>query len=534
MDSKAANTILIGGGQAHQVLHLPMANRHGLIAGATGTGKTSTLRVLAEGFSRAGVPVFVADIKGDVAGLAKAGEPKGFITERAQKLGIDWAGEGAPVVFWDLFGEQGHPLRATVSDVGPVLLSRMLQLNDVQEGIINIVFRVADEQGLLLLDLKDLRAMLTHVAENAPAYTAQFGNIAVQSVGAIQRSLLTLENQGGDLFFGEPAMNLAEDLITADDQGRGAIHLLAADKLFASPKLYATFLLWMIAELYEHLPEVGDLDKPRLVFFFDEAHLLFDDAPTALLDQVQQVVRLIRSKGVGVYFITQSPDDIPDKVLGQLSNKVQHALRAFTPRDQRSVKAVADNFRPNPDLDTAQAVQELAVGEALVSTLDPKGIPTVVERSLIAPPRGRMGPLTPEERQAVLQASPFAGQYEQTVDRESAYEVLMARVQAAQGAQSGPAPAASGPQPRRRSWNGTRSSGAGPATSDRASTDRHQPQSWPMPSEPKTQPQPRASNRQTVQEAVIKTAARSATSAIVGGIGRSLVRGVLGALLKRR
>lgn len=525
-------TILIAMGESPQELTLSVANRHGLIAGATGTGKTSTLRVLAEGFSKAGVPVFVADVKGDIAGLAQPGEAKPFLIERAQKMGLTWTPQASPVVFWDLFGQQGHPLRATVSDIGPVVLAQMLQLNDVQEGVLNVVFRVADEQGLLLLDLKDLRAMLTHVAENADQYTIQFGNIATQSIGAIQRALLTIENQGGDMFFGEPAPKIFEDFLSVDEKGHGAVNILAADKLLASPKLYAMFLLWMLAELYEHLPEVGDLDKPRLVFFFDEAHLLFDDAPKALLDQVEQIVRLIRSKGVGIYFCTQSPLDIPDDVLGQLSNKVQHALRAFTPKDQKSVKAVADNFRPNPKLDAAAAVQELAVGEALVSFLDAKGIPAIVQRAMVAPPMGRMGPVTPQERAAIIQISPFAGAYEQAIDRDSAYEVLMARVnqqRAAQGAPQLP----TGPQPARRTWGaGTQAPSASP--SDEDGPGSMLPKNYPMPTQAPPAPAPRASNRQTMTEAIAKSAARSVTTAVAGGIGRALIRGVLGSLLKGR
>jgi DNA helicase HerA-like ATPase len=499
----ADGRITLGKGIAEQDLILSVTNRHGLIAGATGTGKTSTLRVMAEGLSRAGVPVFVADIKSDLAGISQAGEAKPFITERAQKIGLAWSAAPSPTVYWDLFGELGHPLRATVSEMGPVLLARMLDLNDTQEGVLNIVFRVADEQGLLLLDLKDLRAMLAHVGENADQFTMQFGNIAPASIGAIQRALLTLENQGADRFFGEPALKL-EDLLKLDAQGRGYINVLAAEKLFGSPKLYATFLLWLLSELYEQMPEVGDLDKPKFVFFFDEAHLLFDDAPKPLLDKVQQVVRLIRSKGVGVYFITQSPLDIPDDVLGQLGNKVQHALRAFTPKDRKSVKAVADNFRENPKFDAAEAVQELEVGEALVSLLDAKGIPGVVERTLIAPPQCRMGPITPAERAAVLQASPLKGAYDQLVDRESAYEILIGRVQ--QETQSAPTPA--------------------PRGSQRA----------PMPGpQPRPAPQSRGSGyqRQTMGEAIAKSAARSVTSAIGSSIGRALVRGMLGSLLKR-
>ncbi len=513
-----SGSIFLGKGEAPQSLLLSIANRHGLIAGATGTGKTSTLRVMAEGFSRAGVPVFVADIKGDLAGLCQPADIKPFITERLQKIGqTDWKPAAHPVVFWDLFGELGHPLRATVSEMGPILLARMLQLNDTQEGVLNIVFRIADEQGLLLLDLKDLRAMLVNVGENADKYQMQFGNIAPASVGAIQRALLTLENQGGDAFFGEPALKLT-DLLIADEQGRGAIHVLAAEKLFGSPMLYATFLLWLLSELYEQMPEVGDLDKPRLVFFFDEAHLLFDDAPKALLDQVQQVVRLIRSKGVGIYFISQSPLDIPDDVLGQLGNKVQHALRAFTPKDRKSVKAVADNFRENPKFKASDAVQELEVGEALVSTLDAKGIPSIVDRVLIAPPTCRMGAITPDERKAVMAMSPVKDAYDQAIDRESAYEILM---KTAQGKSSGEAPtAASGPAPSRRTWG----AGGEPQT--------RRPQSAPMPQTPREAPQPRGYQRQTMAEAAAKSAVRSVTSSIGSSLGRALVRGVLGSLLK--
>jgi DNA helicase HerA-like ATPase len=496
--------IPLGKGSVEQNLVLSVANRHGLIAGATGTGKTSTLRVLAEGLSRAGVPVFVADIKGDLAGISQPGEAKPFIVERAQKIGANWTPAASPTVYWDLFGELGHPMRATVSEMGPVLLSRMLQLNDTQEGVLNIVFRIADEQGLLLLDLKDLRAMLANVGQNADKYTVQFGNIAASSIGAIQRALLTLENQGGDNFFGEPALDL-DHLIKCDAQGRGYINVLAAEKLFGSPMLYATFLLWLLSEFYEQLPEIGDVEKPKLVFFFDEAHILFDDAPDALLEKVEQVVRLIRSKGVGVYFISQSPLDISEEVLGQLGNKVQHALRAFTPKDRKSVKAVADNFRENPKFNAAEAVQELEVGEALVSMLDAKGIPGVVDRALIAPPQCRMGPITPAERAAAMAASPVRGLYDQTVDRESAYEILMSRVQHAP---------------------------ASPATRTKA----QRPPQYPMPEPaPRPAPSPRGSGyqRQTMTEAIAKSAARSVTSAIGSSVGRALVRGVLGSLLKR-
>ncbi len=510
-------SIFLGKGEAPQSLKLSVANRHGLIAGATGTGKTATLRVMAEGFSRAGVPVFVADIKGDLAGLCQPAEVKPFITERIEKIGMtDWKPTAHPVVFWDLFGELGHQLRATVSEMGPTLLSRMLGLNDTQEGVLNIVFRIADEQGLLLLDLKDLRAMLVNVGENAAQHTMKFGNIAPASIGAIQRALLTLENQGADAFFGEPALKLS-DLIFTDERGRGAIHVLAAEKLFGSPQLYATFLLWLLSELYEQMTEVGDLDKPRFVFFFDEAHLLFDETPKALVDKVEQVVRLIRSKGVGVYFITQSPLDVPDDVLGQLGNKVQHALRAFTPKDRKSVKAVADNFRENPNFSSSDAVQELAVGEALVSTLDAKGIPSIVDRVLIAPPTCRMGPITPDERAAVMAVSPLKGVYDETIDRESAYEILVGR---AESKSVGTAPSTtSGPEPARRTWG---------------SGDKAAPRT---PQAPRPAPQPRSSGggyqRQTMGEAAAKSAVRSVTSAIGSSLGRALVRGVLGSLLKR-
>ncbi len=524
--------IFLGKGEAPQSLLLSSANRHGLIAGATGTGKTSTLRVLAEGFSNAGVPCFVPDIKGDLAGFCQPAEVKGFITERLQKIGnTEWKPANFPVVFWDLFGELGHPLRATVSEMGPTLLARMLQLNDTQEGVLNIVFRVADEQGMLLLDLKDLRAMLVHVSENADKYSAQFGNIAPTSVGAIQRTLLTLENQGGDAFFGEPALKLA-DLMINDDTGRGAIHVLAAEKLFGSPMLYATFLLWLLSELYESMPEVGDLDKPKLVFFFDEAHLLFDDQPKALIDKVEQVVRLIRSKGVGVYFITQSPLDIPDDVLGQLGNKIQHALRAFTPKDRKSVKAVADNFRENPNFNAADAVQELAVGEALISTLDAKGIPSIVDRVLITPPTCRMGPITPAERSAVLNASPLKGGYDQAIDRESAYEILMAKAQGAETATQ--APTVQPPAQKSGGWGWGWGNKSEPAPAPEP--ERKRSSSYPMPSQrEEAQPRPRASGyqRQTMGEAIAKSAARSVTSTIGSSIGRALVRGVLGSLLKR-
>jgi hypothetical protein len=415
-----------------QVLNLGRANRHGLIAGATGTGKTVTLQTMAEQFSAAGVPVFVADVKGDLSGIAMPGSPDfknaDKIEGRAKEIGLrDFSYRDNPAVFWDLFGEQGHPIRTTISEMGPLLLARLLDLNDTQEGVLNIVFRFADEEGLLLLDLEDLQAMLAYTAENAKELTAKYGNVSKQSVGAIQRQLLSFESQGADKFFGEPALEI-EDFIKCDDDGRGYINVLAADQLMRSPKLYATFLLWLLAELFESLPEVGDPEKPRLVFFFDEAHLLFDDAPKALEDKIEQVVRLIRSKGVGVYFVTQNPIDIPEDVAGQLGNRVQHALRAFTPRDKKAIKAAADTFRINPDLDVEQAITELKVGEALVSTLMDDGAPSVVQRTLIAPPGSRLGPVTKKERAIIQSISPFDGKYDELVDRDSAEEVLARKI----------------------------------------------------------------------------------------------------------
>jgi len=427
----------VGGGQ-RQLLNLRRANRHGLIAGATGTGKTVTLQGIAEGFSKVGVPVFVADVKGDLSGLAMAGSPTSKMHEafkaRAQEIGdTDWAYADTPVQFWDLFGEQGHPIRTTVSEMGPLLLSRLMGLNDVQEGVLTIAFQVADKDQLLLLDLDDLQAMLVNCAERADELTTTYGNVSKQSVGTIQRALLQLRSQGGDHFFGEPALTMG-DFLGLDDQGRGIVNVLAADKLMASPKLYATFLLWLLSELFESLPEVGDPDKPKLVFFFDEAHLLFDDAPPALLEKVEQVVRLIRSKGVGVYFITQNPIDIPDKIAGQLGNRVQHALRAFTPRDQQAVKAAAETFRANPNVDVATVITQLKVGEALVSLLQADGSPSPVERTLIKPPASRVGPVTPEERKVLIQTDAIGSKYDTLIDRESARELLAAKSQEAAAA----------------------------------------------------------------------------------------------------
>ncbi|MBT0667802.1 DUF853 family protein [Novosphingobium profundi] len=421
----------LGANEERQELRLGRANRHGLIAGATGTGKTVTLQTIAEQFSAQGVPVFLADVKGDLSGIAMAGSPLAKNADklegRAREIGIaDYAYADNPAVFWDIYGTQGHAVRTTISEMGPLLLARLLDLNDTQEGVLNIVFRVADEQGLLLLDLADLQAMLAYAAENASELSGKYGNVTKASVGAIQRQLLTLESQGAGQFFGEPALEI-EDFLKLDDEGRGIVNVLAADQLMRSPKLYATFLLWLLSELFEALPEVGDPDKPKLVFFFDEAHLLFDDAPKALLDTVETVVRLIRSKGVGVYFVTQNPVDIPEKIAGQLGNRVQHALRAFTVRDKRAIKAAAETFRINPDLDVEAAITELKVGEALVSTLDEDGAPGVVQRTLIAPPRSRLGPVSDKERAIVQSISPFAGKYDTPVDRESAEEVLAAK-----------------------------------------------------------------------------------------------------------
>ena len=426
--SKMPGKVLVGRSDKYEFLTLVYGNRHGLITGATGTGKTVSLQKLAEGFAAAGVSVFAADVKGDLAGIAMPGDAKPAFVKRAQDIGVAYAAEIFTTVFWDLFGEQGHPIRATISEMGPLLLARLLELNDTQEGVLNIAFKIADEQGLLLLDLKDLRALLQYLAQNAATLTTAYGNVAPATIGTIQRQLLVLENQGAAAFFGEPALDL-NDFLRCDAQGRGIINVLAADKLMRSPKLYATFLLWFLSELFEKLPEVGDMPQPKLVFFFDEAHLLFDAAPKSLMTAIEQVVRLIRSKGVGVYFITQNPMDVPMIVLGQLGNRIQHALRAFTPMDQRAVKAAADTFRQNPAFDTATTIMELGVGEALVSMLEGKGTPEMVARTLIAPPASRVGPITALERRQVIEASPLMGKYETMIDRESAFEVLQKRAQ---------------------------------------------------------------------------------------------------------
>jgi DNA helicase HerA-like ATPase len=491
-------------------LQLKLANRHGLVTGATGTGKTVTLQVMAEGFARNGVPVFAADIKGDLSGVAAIGDSKPPFVKRAGELGVKYQPDQFTTVFWDLFGEQGHPIRATVAEMGPLILSRLLDLNDTQEGVLNIAFRVADDDGLLLLDLKDLRAVLTYLSENSQDLTAKYGNIAVQSVGSIQRQLLVLENQKGEHFFGEPAFDI-QDLIRTDSEGRGVINMLAADKLMQNPRLYTTFLLWMLSELFEALPEVGDLDKPKLVFFFDEAHLLFKDAPKALLTAVEQVVRLIRSKGVGVYFVSQNPLDIPDTVLAQLGNRVQHALRAFTPRDQKAVRAAAETFRQNPKFKTETAITELGVGEALMSFLDVKGTPNVVERGLVAPPMAQVGPIDAATRKAAMSASGFRGKYEAEMDRESAYEKLMARkgLDPANPGQPAPTQASTG-----GGWGdmlgGILGGGSAPAPTGRSRGGRAP---------------------QSMAEKIATSAARSVATSVGRQIGTAIVRGVLGSLL---
>jgi DNA helicase HerA-like ATPase len=496
--------VLIAKGQDELLFDPKMGNRHGLIAGATGTGKTITLQGLAEHFSDIGVPVFMSDIKGDLSGLAKPGAPSPKIDERLKLLAIaDHKFTGYPVTFWDIFGESGHPVRATVSEMGPVLLSRVLSLNDTQEGVLQILFRVADDHGLLLLDLDDLREMLRFIGENASELTVKYGNVSTASVGAIQRGLLQLEQQGAGKFFGEPALNL-DDLIQTGDGGRGVINILCADKLLSSPRTYATALLWLLSELFENLPEVGDLDKPKLVFFFDEAHLLFDDIPKALEDKVEQVVRLIRSKGVGVYFITQNPIDIPERILGQLGNRVQHALRAFSPRDQKAVQSAAQTFRQNPKINVEETITQLGVGEALVSLLDHSGTPGVVQRAFMLPPRAKIGPITATERQEIIKASVLFGAYETAVNRESAAEKLRARVASSPSAQS-PIPGSPA------ATSGKTGGGIGDAIGGLLFGTTG----------------PRGAKR----EGLIESAAKSAMRSVGSGLGRSIVRGILGGLL---
>jgi uncharacterized protein len=455
--------ILVGkSDQSYQYLTLGFGNRHGLVTGATGTGKTVTLQLLAEGFSNSGTPVFAADVKGDLAGIAMAGDSKSVLTKRAADIGLTYTPDRFPVIFWDIFGEQGHPVRATISEMGPLLVAQLLELNDTQEGVLNIVFRIADEQGLLILDLKDLRAVLQYAADNASDLTTKYGNVAPATIGTIQRRLLVLENQGADKFFGEPALEIS-DFLKTDRDGRGIVNVLAAEKLMRSPRLYATFLLWLLSELFEQLPEVGDPEKPKLVFFFDEAHLLFDNAPKELMTAIEQVVRLIRSKGVGVYFVTQNPLDVPETVLGQLGNRVQHALRAFTPRDQKAVKAAADTFRQNPAFDTAKTIMELGVGEALVSMLEEKGTPGMVARTLIAPPSSRVGPISADERQSIVNGSALRGKYDTTIDRQSAFEILRDRAGGRMSkAGAAPAsPAAASPAPNAPTQESAAASGSG-------------------------------------------------------------------------
>jgi DNA helicase HerA-like ATPase len=539
-DDKMADTadkIFIGKGEEAAWLTLSLANRHGLVTGATGTGKTVTLQVMAEGFARAGVSVFAADIKGDLSGIAEVGEAKDFLVKRATEMGLKFEPDQFSAVFWDVFGEQGHPVRATVTEMGPLLLSRMLDLNDVQEGVLNVAFRVADENGLTLIDMKDLRALLDAIVprggrkgpddeedplESIRKAAQSYGNVSKATVGTIQRQLLVLENQGGTKFFGEPALTL-RDFMKTDSDGRGYVNILVADKLMQSPRLYATFLLWMLSELFEELPEAGDLPKPKLVFFFDEAHLLFNDAPKALMDKIEQVVRLIRSKGVGVYFVTQNPIDVPDKVLAQLGNRVQHALRAFTPRDQKAVAAAAQTFRPNPKLDTARVIMELGKGEALVSFLEGGGTPTVVERVMIRPPSARIGPITPEERKAIMSRSPVKGKYDTAVDAESAYEMIQKRIDGtaaeADEAGAGGAPAGGGILGQ---------IGAIVGTIFGTNVRR---------------------GRMSTGQIIARNVTRSVTNKVVGGVvadlgksvggslgssvGRALVRGALGGLLRR-
>jgi len=510
--------IFVGKGKKPEYLTLKLANRHGLVTGATGTGKTVTLQVLAEGFSRAGVPVFAADVKGDLSGIAAPGERSDALVKRAGELGFDYEPDEFPVVFWDLFGEEGHPIRATIFELGPLLLSRMLDLNDVQEGVVNIAFRFADDDPQLtaldangLVDLKDLRELLSFVGTNSKDIAGRYGNVATSSIGAVQRQLLVLENQGGAKFFGEPALAL-KDFIRTDRDGRGTVNILAADKLMENPRLYATFLLWLLSELFEQLPEVGDPDKPKLVFFFDEAHLLFTDAPKALLDRIEQVVRLIRSKGVGVYFVTQNPLDVPERVLAQLGNRVQHALRAFTARDQKAVRAAAETFRANPGVDTAKAITELEKGEALVSFLEGNGVPSPVERVRIRPPSARIGPLSADERKSVIAKSPVRGKYDRVVDPQSAYEVLHQRVHDRAAPEEAPSRAPEQAPTRTPEQPHAGGGGLGDVLGNvlGGATGRR--------------------GRMTTTEVVVKQVARSVAATVGTQIGRALIRGVLGSL----
>ena len=509
------------------VLHSQFANRHGLIAGATGTGKTVTLKVLAESFSRIGVPVFLADAKGDVSSLAKAGSNNSKFDERLKNLKIESVPfTAAPLVFWDLFGEQGHPIRTTVSEIGPLLLAQMLNLNDTQEGVLSAVFRIADDQGLLLIDFKDLKAMLSYVSEHATEFKAEYGNLSPASLGAIQRNLLALADQGGDQFFGEPSLNIL-DFIQTDAQGHGYINLLAADKLMNTPKLYATFLLWMLSELFEQLPEVGDMDKPKLVFFFDEAHLLFDNASVALQEKIEQVVRLIRSKGVGIYFVTQNPLDLPESVLGQLGNRVQHALRAFTPKDQKAVKTAADTFRANPEFKVDQAITELGVGEALISCLDEQGIPQIVERGWVMPPYSAFSPISLEERKTLMTQSIVAGVYEQSLDRESAFELLQQKVvdrqqEALQAEQEKIQAKELDTQAKQQE-------------KEQATFEKQQAREQErLAKEQQKEAERNAKQRDKLIQDTVGTFAKSAARSLGGSTGQKIVRGLLGSLFGRK
>jgi len=516
-----------------------MTNRHGLVTGATGTGKTVTLQSLAERLSYAGIPVFMADVKGDLSGIGAAGSLTPRLQKRIEELGLEGFQPFAnPVALWDVFGEQGIPVRATISDLGPLLLARLLGLNETQTGVLQLVFRIADDEGLLLLDLKDLRAMVQHVGENAKDYKTEYGNVSVTSIGAIQRGLLTLEEQGGDRFFGEPMLDI-HDLMQCDDNGRGVINILAAEKLIHSPALYSTFLLWLLSELFEQLPEAGDLDRPKLVFFFDEAHLLFTDAPQALVDKVEQVVRLIRSKGVGVFFVTQNPLDVPEKILGQLGNRVQHALRAFTPRDQKAVQAAAQTMRANPAFDAATAITELGVGEALISFLDEQGRPNVVERGCVFPPASRLGPLTQDERQTLLQASPLLTRYGQAVDRESAYEILKGASVAAKPVAPRPgalpAPAAPSGAGIRRSTAGERQPEVRPEAPREAADDNSGGGLLGgLGDLLGGSTGPRGGRREGVLEAAAKSAVRGIAGTVGRELGKQILRGVLGSILGGR
>ncbi len=523
-------------GDSFPALLPQMANRHGLITGATGTGKTVTLQSMAERLSYAGVPVFMADVKGDLSGVATAGTLSPKLEKRIADLGLEGFTPFAnPAVFWDVFGESGVPVRATISDMGPLLLARLLNLNETQAGVLQLVFKIADDQGLLLLDLKDLRAMVQNVGDNAKNFTTEYGNVAAASIGAIQRGLLTLGEQGGDLFFGEPMLDIA-DLMQIDDNGRGIINVLAAEKLINAPALYSTFLLWLLAELFEQLPEVGDLDKPKLVFFFDEAHLLFSDAPQALIDKVEQVVRLIRSKGVGVYFVTQNPLDVPDKILGQLGNRVQHALRAFTPRDQKAVQAAAQTMRANPAFDAVTAITELGVGEALVSFLDEKGRPNIVERAMIFPPASRLGPLTAEERQSVISSDPLLGKYGNAIDRESAYEILKGQSATTTKPATAGRPGAIPPPARPVGRPAANEAPRSPAPETRETRE--------APAQAASggllgslgdlfggTTGPRGGHREGVIEAATKSAARGVAGTLGRELGKQILRGVLGSIL---